>query len=130
MSDQTRLREHPSERFAPPEHLLDLHHEIDELRREPHKAIDGHRQKALYKFGGKTIVVFAFEANGCLKDHVVPDGSVVIQILEGVFTVKTPTAEHQMNRGHLLLLAPGIIHSVTASQTGSMLLTVQLEARP
>jgi quercetin dioxygenase-like cupin family protein len=126
MSDE-RLREHPSKRFAGPEHLIDLHREIEALRREPHQGTSRHRQKALYKHGPVSVSLFVFDQEGGLKDHVVQGGSVVIQVLEGTLEVKTPENQHLLQSGHLLLLAAGVVHSVAAQQPAGMLLTVHLD---
>jgi len=126
MSNESRLRQHPSERFAASEKLIKLDQEIDALRNEPHKGIGGHRQKALYRHGPIECIVFVFEQGGCLTDHKVADGPIAIQVLEGALCVKTPDAQYEMTQDSLLLLAPGVVHSVNASQPSRMLLTVYL----
>lgn len=124
MNDEKRLRQHPAERFAAPEHSIDLHQAITALRREPHKGISGHRQIALYRHGPVECFMFVFEQHGSLADHAVNSGPVAIQVIEGTLSIKTPDAKHEMNAGSLLLLAPGVVHSVIAEQPSSMLLTV------
>ncbi|HET6385165.1 MAG TPA: hypothetical protein VFJ58_17375 [Armatimonadota bacterium] len=126
-TDETRLRQHPARRFAAPEHLLDLHEAISALRRESHRGVSGHRQKALYRHGPVECIIFLFEQDSELHDHVVNGGSIAIQVLEGSLAVKTPGSEYQLSAGGLLLLAPGVTHSVKASQPTSMLLTVHLD---
>jgi quercetin dioxygenase-like cupin family protein len=127
-SDETRLRQHPARRFAAPEHLIDLHEAVIALRGEPHAGTSGHRQKALYRHGPVECIIFVFEQGSELHDHVVTGGPISIEVLEGLLSVKTAAGErHQMNAGSLLLLAPGVTHSVKASQPTSMLLTVHLD---
>ncbi|HET6384936.1 MAG TPA: hypothetical protein VFJ58_16195 [Armatimonadota bacterium] len=127
MNDEKRLRQHPAERFAAPEHLIDLHKAVEALRREPHKGTSGHRQKALYRHGPIECLVFLFEEGSVLTDHVVNGGPVAIQVLDGAISIKTPDARHEMRAGSLLLLATGVVHSVTVEQPSSMLLTVYLD---
>ncbi len=121
-----RLREHPAKRFAGPEHLLDLSHEFEALLQEPHQGTQTHRQEVLYKHGPVTISIFSFDQDGFLSDHVVNNGSVVIQVLEGMLVVHTLDSQHDMNSGSLLVLAAGVVHSVRASQPVRMLLSVYL----
>ncbi len=122
--NEDRLREPPSSRFAAPEHLIEIHKAIEALRREPHIGTSGHRTKALYRHGPIECLIFLFEKGAALADHVVNGGSVAIQVIDGSLCVQTSTAEHSMTSGSLLLLAPGVSHSVTALQPTSMLLTI------
>ena len=127
MSDQSRLREHPAKRFAPSEHSLSLDEEFDKLSGEKHPAVNGHRQEAIYKHGPMTLVVFAFDSGGFMKEHEVRDGTVTIHVLEGDLTVRTSENEYRLSRNGVLLLAPGVKHDVMAAQQSRMLLTVNLE---
>jgi hypothetical protein len=45
---------------------------------------------------------------------------------EAVLTAKTSTAEYEMKRSSLLILAAGVVRGVAASQPTRMLLTVHL----
>ena len=128
MSDTTsRLREHPAQRLAADECLINLDNEADRLLQEPHAAVNGHRQEAIYKHGPVTMVVFTFDAGGFLREHVVPDGTVLIRLVEGDVTVKTPEREYRLGRNDVLALAPGVKHDVYAAEPSRMLLTVHLE---
>ena len=122
-----RLREHPAQRFAADEYVINLDSETDHLLQEPHAAINGHRQEAIYKHGPVTMVVFVFEAGGFLREHVVPDGTVLIRLVDGDMTVKTPEREYRLGRNDVLVLAPGVKHDVCAVQQSRMLLTVHLK---
>jgi quercetin dioxygenase-like cupin family protein len=122
-----RLRLHPAQRLAANECLINLDSEIDRLLQEPHSAVNGHRQEAIYKRGLVTMVVFAFEAGGFLREHVVPEGEVLIRLVDGELTVKTPEREYRLGRNDVLVLAPGVKHDVYACQPSRMLLTVHLE---
>jgi quercetin dioxygenase-like cupin family protein len=106
---------------------MDLGREIAALRGEPPQGTSSPRQKALYTHGPLSVNVFCFDPGGGLKDHVVRGGSVAIQVLNGNLVVKTSDAEYGMGPGHLLILSPGVVHSVRASEPTDMLLTVHLQ---
>ncbi len=61
---EERLRERPDDRFAAPQHLLDLHAILKELREELHPAQHGHRQITVYHHERIAMVLFSFEEGG------------------------------------------------------------------
>jgi quercetin dioxygenase-like cupin family protein len=125
-STENRLREAPAERFAAPEHLFDLNALGEQLRGEPRGARDGHRQMTIYRHGAVTMVLFDFEAGGQLHDHKA-NGLVTIHALQGALSVRTPQETYELASGVLVVLKPGIPHSVQAREAARMLLTVHLE---
>lgn len=127
--DQTqddRLREPPSERFAGDAHLLDLRQELAGLRSEAHEGKDGHRQITLYHRAPVALVLFAFEPGGVLEQHST-NGFVTIHALEGRLHVAADGEEHELTSGRVLTLTPEIEHDVRASERSAMLLTVHME---
>ncbi len=123
MTGSDRLREHPEERLAAPIQLVELAAASAALRAEPHAAVAGHRQKAIARHGPVTIILFAFEPDGLLKEHSA-EGEVVLQLLRGRLLVTADEEEHTMGAGSLLVLSPGTPHSVRALEASDMLLTV------
>lgn len=123
-NDGNRNRAHPTVRFAPPQHEIDLRAVAQELSAEP--ARRGQRQKALYHHGRLTVALFTFEAGAGLPDHVAK-GVVTIHVLDGRLRVKSGDAEHDLTAGKLLVLAPGVRHDVLAEAPSTMLLQVYLE---
>ncbi|MEO5824416.1 MAG: cupin domain-containing protein [Gemmatimonadales bacterium] len=123
MPESTRLRTHPQQRFDASAHLLDLGAIAESLRAEHHDAVSGHRQIAIYKHGQATIVLYAFEAGGEMAAHDT-EGVVTIHVLNGELSVTVGTTTHDVGSGQVLALAPGVRHSVRASEPGEMLLTV------
>ncbi len=123
MTGSDRLREHPEDRLAAPIQLIDLAAAAAALRAEPHAAVAGHRQKAIARHGPVTIILFAFETGGLLKEHSA-EGEVVIHLLRGCLQVTADEAAHTMGPGSLLVLAPGMPHSVRALEAADMLLSV------
>jgi quercetin dioxygenase-like cupin family protein len=124
-SSQDRLRPPPSERFAGPEHRIDLASALDDLRREAHVGSDRHRQITVFHKGSLRIVLFAFESGGGLPEHRAP-GYVVIHTLRGRIHVKTLTNSYELAAGQLVMLDPEVVHDVTAAEQSDMLLTIAL----
>jgi quercetin dioxygenase-like cupin family protein len=124
--EQARLRRAPVERFAGTEHVYNLAESAAQLRAEPHPGTDGHRQMAIAHHGSVALVLFDFEADGRLVDHVA-DGLVTIQALAGHVQVRTSEGEHELGAGTLLVLSPGVAHDLHASVPSQVLLTVHME---
>jgi quercetin dioxygenase-like cupin family protein len=116
----------PRERFVGTEHLFDLDAEAERLLAESEGPRDGHRQITLFRGGGVSILLFAFEPGGRLRDHAA-DGYVSVLTLSGEVVMTTAEQEHRMPSGHLLVLRPGIRHDVRAEVASRMLLTVRLD---
>jgi quercetin dioxygenase-like cupin family protein len=127
-SPKDRLRQPPSERFAGPEHRIDLGAELDSLRAEHHESTDRHRQITVFHKGPLRIVLFAFEAGAGLPSHRAP-GVVVIHTLRGRISVKTMNANHDLAAGQFVVLDPEVVHDVTAAEPSDMLLTISLGGR-
>jgi len=123
MSTPDRLRPHPQERFGAPAQVFDLTHSAQELRAEPHPAIDGHRQIALFRRGPVTLVQFVFEPGGVLPEHSA-DGVVTMHVLAGRLVIIAEDEAHTLGPGELVALAPGVPHTVRAEIASEMLLTV------
>lgn len=126
--EQARLRRAPVERFAGTEHRYDLAGIAARLRAEPHPATDGHRQMTIAHHGPVALVLFDFEADGQLVDHVA-DGLVTIQALAGQIQVRTAEGDHELGAGSLLVLSPGVAHDLHASVPSQVLLTVHMEPK-
>ena len=127
-SPKDRLRPPPSERFAGPEHRIDLTATLDALRGEQHESTERHRQITVFHKGPLRMVLFTFEAGAGLPSHRAP-GFVVIQTLRGRITVKTMNASHELGTGQLLTLDPEVVHDVTAAEPSEMLLMIALSGR-
>lgn len=124
-SPSDRLRPHPSERFAGPEHRLDFGASLAALRREASPSRDGHRQIVVFHSDTLRLALFAFDAGGCLPRHDAP-GVVVIQTLRGTLRVRTPSAEYELGVGQAVVLAPEVPHDVEAPVESDMLLSVAM----
>jgi len=123
MSSTDRLRPHPQERFSAPAQVLDLTRTAQELRSEPHPAVEGHRQIALFRRGPVTLVQFVFEPGGVLPEHSA-EGVVTIHTLAGRLVVVADDEAHTLGPDQVLALAPGVPHTVRAETASEMLLTV------
>ena len=124
-SEKPRLRPHPDQRFAGPEHVFTLDEWFETLRREPHEARDGHKQIAIFSAGSLRMVLFAFEKGGCLPAHRAP-GYVAIQCFRGRIRVRTSNSTYDLSSGELLMLDPDVEHDREAREEADVLLTVSL----
>ncbi len=122
-----RRRPRPSDRFAGPEHTLDIRESLRALRAEAQPGANGHRQITLMREGPVRLVLFAFDAGGRMPEHRAP-GWVTIQIVRGTLQVQTPEALHRLTEGQILALAPNTPHDVEAGEEADMLLGVYPEA--
>lgn len=123
MSPTDRLRTHPEDRLASAVQMVSLAETAAKLRAEPHAAVSGHRQIAVFRHGPVTMVQFVFEKDGLLKEHQA-DGVVTIHTLAGRLLVVADDEPHELGPGELVALDPGVPHSVRALAPSEMLLTV------
>ncbi|RYX83858.1 hypothetical protein EON83_13005 [bacterium] len=125
-----RLREAPSTRFSGQQHLFDVIPLSAHLQAETHLGANGHRQMTIFHQGATTIVLFVFEAGGKLADYKA-NGLVTIHVLDGALTVETYSEAkrhaHDLRAQQILVLGPGVLHSMIASQASRMLLTIYLD---
>jgi quercetin dioxygenase-like cupin family protein len=124
-----RLRQHPRQRFAAPQHPFDLEAVAAKLRQEVQSGQAGHRQETLYKHGPMSVALFLFGKLTRLAAHRTK-GVVIIQVIKGHLRVTADAQPHDLHAGGLLVLAPGVEHDVVARQESEMLLTVHLENAP
>ncbi len=123
MPTDDRLRVHPKERLAAPASRIDLSAAVAQLRAEPHAPVSGHGQLVLLKHGPLSVILFAFEKDGALKEHQT-DGEVVIHVLKGQLTVDAGDESFVLTPGTFVALAAGQRHAVRAREVSDMLLTV------
>ncbi len=126
-----RRRTPPSQRFSASQILIDAGGVAATLRKEDAEfgSRGGHQQMTVFRRGSVTMVVFAFEPGGALPDHTA-NGLVTIHALRGALTVRTPDSDYELRPDMMVVLAPGIPHSVTASEPSEMLLTVHRHVEP
>jgi len=124
-SPKDRLRPPPSERFAGPEHQIDLAAALQSLRDEHHESTERHRQITVFHKGPLRMVLFAFEAGAGLPSHRAP-GFVVIHTLRGRLGVKTLNNNFELAAGQVVTLDPEVVHDVTAHESSEMLLTIAI----
>src|SRR5689334_12470813 len=115
-----RLRQHPEKRFAAPQLSVDLDTVVRKLRSEPHAGERGHRQETLYRHDGYTIALFAFDRFTGLSAHKA-NGIVNIHVLRGRMKITAAEQPHELRAGQMLILAPGMEHSVAAEEEGEVL---------
>ena len=123
--DEERLRESPRERFGSAENMFDMAEALRKLRGEASPERAGHKQITLDQYGPVTVVLFAFDEGGSLKDHKAA-GVVTIQVLEGDLTVRTDAQEYKLGPKTMVMLSPNVRHSLDANTACAVLLTVCL----
>jgi quercetin dioxygenase-like cupin family protein len=126
MEHQTPLREHPQIRFAAPVKLYDLERVAEKLMEEASDNPCGHNQIALYKHSLTTIALFCFQQGGSIPDHAA-DGTVFLQVIKGAVTITVAETPQRVQAGQLLVLAPGIPHTILADAPSLMLMTISME---
>ena len=130
MTPDERLRPQSHERSVESIQQFDLAAVTARLRAEAQASVAGHRQAVLVRRGPLTVILFAFEADGCIKEHHT-DGAVTIHVLAGRLEVTVDGAVLPLGRGELVTLAPKQAHAVRATEAAEMLLTVcRLPAAP
>ena len=120
-------RQPPGERFAGPEHAIDLHAIALQLRTERTPGRDGHRQMTVFHKSPLSLIAFSFEAGGRLRDHHA-DAQVTIVAVTGLLDVTTANGVHRLPAGSLLVLDPKVTHDVHAAEPSEMLLVVVAHA--
>ncbi|HZW09323.1 MAG TPA: cupin domain-containing protein [Phycisphaerales bacterium] len=120
-----RPRTPPAERFDVGSLVLDLAAEVASLRAEPGGARHGHRQKTLYKHGGRTLALFVMEAGAVLPEHAAA-GTVSVQPIEGEILMRVAGAESRLAPGHVMVMPPRVRHDVRAETPAAFLLQVSL----
>lgn len=123
MPSDDRLREPPKDRLATEVQHFDLAAAAAALRAEPHDSVSGHRQVALVRRGPVSLILFAFEKDGVLKEHQA-QGEVIIHVLRGRLTIAVGGSDTTLGAGELLALAPGQRHAVRAIEDSDMLLSI------
>jgi quercetin dioxygenase-like cupin family protein len=126
--ESQRMRQHPTDRFADPQHQFDLEAVAAHLRQEVRAGTAGHRQESLYKHGLTTVALFIFGPQRRLPPHRT-NGTVTIHVLKGRLAVTAEGRPHDLGPGGLLVMAAGVEHDVVAMEESEMLLTVHLETR-
>ena len=128
-ASEDRRRQYPGERFARSVIQQDLDKISRELKQEElgeaHERL-GHNQIELYRHGGTTVSLFVFDQGGHLPEHVVEDGAVMIQVLEGTVCFQTEDAETHIHppENNVVFLEPGIEHSLQAETEARVILTI------
>lgn len=128
-SDEERRREYPGERFAQSviqQDLSELSRQLDEEELGDGHNEQGHNQIELYRHNNTTVSLFNFEQGAHIADHAVEDGSVMIQVLDGKLCFQTEDADTHLHPEdeQVIILEPGIEHSIQAEKDSRVLLTI------
>ena len=123
MTSDDRLRMPPTDRLAAAVQHVNLADAAIALRAEAHASVAGHRQVVVARHGPVSMILFAFEKGGQLKEHQA-DGEVILHVLRGRLSVTVAAEEVVLAAGQLLALAPGERHAVDALEESDLLLCI------
>lgn len=128
-SEQDRRREYPGERFSRKIIEQDLDEVAEKLKEEEFgegHMEQGHNQIELYRHGNTTVSFFVLDEGAHLKEHTVDDGSVMIQVRKGKICFQTEEAQEHLHpeENSIIILEPGVAHSVQAEQSSQILVTI------
>jgi quercetin dioxygenase-like cupin family protein len=84
------------------------------------------RTIALFKAKDLEVMRLVLTAGRSLPPHKVP-GEITIQCIEGSIDVEAEGQSHLLHAGQLLYLSGNVLHSVTALESASALVTVALK---
>lgn len=121
-----RLRPHPQERFEAQRQIeIDLAAVTARLRAERGGGEGGRRQETLYRQGGSTIALFAFDRFSHLAEHTTK-GVVSMHVLRGRLKITADARVHELRTGQMLVIAPGVPHAIAAEEESEMLVNIHL----
>jgi quercetin dioxygenase-like cupin family protein len=101
---------------------FDLEQEVAESeRKKPWRS--GHYAKTLLKKSDLRIVLISMEKAAKIKDHHA-DGTISVQVLNGLIRFTVQGKAHDLSRGNVLALGASIKHEVDALEESAFLLTV------
>lgn len=94
-----------------------------ELKSEELYARNHQMARTLVRAADQRVVLMVLKAGARIAEHQA-DGTVSIQVLSGSVNLGLPTRSVELQRGGLLVLAPGLRHHVVASEESALLLTL------
>lgn len=102
--------------------IIDLTHSIEQLIEE--KAWDTNERNGitLFKSNDFAVVLIALHANGEMIKNTV-DGYIMLKVLSGHVRLLMPVMEAEAKKDQLIILHPGIEHSILAVDDSILLLT-------
>lgn len=102
--------------------MLDLNHEIEQLRSEE-RWQSGHTAKTLAKYPDFRVVLIVMKTGGRLEKHRTA-GRISVQNLEGKIRFSTADRSVELATGQMLTLEHDIPHDVEAITDNAFLLTI------
>lgn len=102
---------------------LDLESIARELRAEQPYVREGHAARTLLRWSDLRIVVIALKAGKTISEHHA-DVTASMQTLSGRIRLQLPDRRVDLPVGHLLVLAAGVSHDVSADTDSTFLLTL------
>lgn len=104
--------------------FVDLDKEIDRLRRDTSsKTGAGRNTKMVIKYPEFRIVLITMNVGSKWEDHKT-NSRIFVQVLRGQICFRTANNTFELSAGQLLVLDPGVLHSVESPQESAFLLTL------
>lgn len=104
---------------------MDLNKFIDQLKQEITWVESDHNSITVFKSDYMTIVLIGMHKNAELKKHAAK-GNINIQLLEGQISFTTEQQTVSLEKGQMIALQAGILHSVLAIKESFFLLNMML----
>ena len=108
--------------LAAPLLMLDLTHEIEQVRSEGHWQ-SGHTARPLAKYPDLRLVLIVMKAGGRLEKHRA-EGRILVQPLDGRIRFNTEELSVELGVGQMLTLEAGVFHDVEGIVDSAFLLTI------
>ncbi len=102
--------------------LTDLQREINRLPPDPDSEAK-HRAEILIKTDTLRVVLVTVLSGAIVPEHPAP-GPLTVQVLEGAIRFKVEDAPHDLYKGQLISIAPGVGYEIEGVEDGAFLLTI------
>ena len=82
-----------------------------------------HRAEILVKSDTLRVVLVTAISGGALHPHAAP-GPITIHVIEGSFAIEAAGEQQTLSADEVMIMAPGVDHSVECVEDGAFLLTI------
>ena len=102
--------------------VIDLHQSANQIKEEKTWQKNDRNGLTIFKTTNLAIVLVSLKAGAEINDNVV-DGIITVKVISGEIRIVLPGEEITANENELIILHPGIEHSLIAKEESTLLLT-------